>query len=244
MSQLFGGCLQCYKNPYATYKCLESFRNFYPDVTIVLLSDNGYDFSEMAKLFNCIYIHENENIPFFYEILEDGNYITNSKKLIERVSKVFNLVKEDYVMWLEDDVSINNIILDNFKYDLNGYSPNQIPIEELSKKYIFLNKDNIYKFSGHGGSIFNKNFFLNSLKNKEIIDDILVNWKKYKFCSNIPLDFLLSIIITLNQGTIGDYKGHYDCYGYKNNNIIVQHQYKVWYNHKMPKELEYLVQIT
>ena len=32
---------QCYKNPLATYECLESFRRFYPDSQIVLLSDNG-----------------------------------------------------------------------------------------------------------------------------------------------------------------------------------------------------------
>ena len=61
-TQEFGAYLQCYKNPYATYKCLESFRTFYPDNTIVLLSDNGYDYTKMAEYFKCIYIHSNENI--------------------------------------------------------------------------------------------------------------------------------------------------------------------------------------
>jgi hypothetical protein len=62
MSQPFGAYLQCHKQPLATYKCLESFRNNYPDSTVILLSDNGYDYSEMANFFGCIYIHENENI--------------------------------------------------------------------------------------------------------------------------------------------------------------------------------------
>jgi len=62
--QSLGAFLQCYKEPLATYKCLESFRSFYPDSSIVLLSDNGYDYSEMAKHFHCIYIHSNENIVF------------------------------------------------------------------------------------------------------------------------------------------------------------------------------------
>jgi hypothetical protein len=247
MSQPFGAYLQCHKNPFATYKCLESFRYFYPNATIVLLSDNGYNFSEMSKYFNCIYIHENENIWLTHKNLDDGSHITNSNKLIERISRAFQLVKEDFIMWLEDDVSINNIIQDNFKYDLNGFSPNQIldfQIEELKKKYTFLDKNKIYRFNGHGGSVFHKTNFLDFLKNKEIIDDVLINWKKYKFSSDLGQDFFFSVIITLNRGTIGAYEGHYDFGGYRNNNIIVQHQYKVWYNHKMPKELEYLVQIT
>jgi len=41
---------QCYKNPLATYECLESFRRFYPDSQVVLYSDNGYDYIEMASI--------------------------------------------------------------------------------------------------------------------------------------------------------------------------------------------------
>ena len=38
--QSLGAYFQCYKNPYATYKCLESFRKYYPHNTVVLLSNN------------------------------------------------------------------------------------------------------------------------------------------------------------------------------------------------------------
>lgn len=51
----FGIYFQCYKQPYAIYKALESIRMFYKDCTIILLSDNGYDYSEIAKYFNCTY---------------------------------------------------------------------------------------------------------------------------------------------------------------------------------------------
>ena len=78
----FGAYFQCYKNPYATYKCLESFRKFYPESTIVLLSDNGYNYSEMAKKFNCIYIHEMTNLPFIHNNLQDESYIICSNKLL------------------------------------------------------------------------------------------------------------------------------------------------------------------
>ena len=239
MTQAFGAYLQCYKNPYATYKCLESFRHFYPDTTIVLLSDNGYNYSEMAKHFNCIYIHEYENATFIHEICED-KHIINFNKLIERIIKVFQLIKEEYIMWLEDDVSINHMIQDTFKYDLNGFSPNKFldfQIEELQTNYTL--NDTIYKRTGHGGSVFHKNF-LNYLQNNDIINDVLTNWTKYKLSSNICQDELFSLIIILNKGTIGSYAGHYDC-SFKNNNIIIQHQYKVYYKQPMPEKIKHLV---
>jgi len=244
MSQKFGAYLQCHKQPYATYKCLESFRRFYPDSTIVLLSDNGYDYTEMAKYFNCIYIHENENIWLTHKNMDDGSHIINSKKLIKRIQKAYSLIPEEYIMWLEDDVSINNIITDSFKYDLNGWSPNRFldfQIVELIKKYPFLEVNKIYRFNGHGGSVFHKNNFLKYLKNQVVIDDILLYWKQYKFPTDLGQDYFFSAIITLNQGTIGEYEGHYDFFNMKNDNITVQHQYKVWYNIPLPKELEYLI---
>jgi len=102
-----------------------SFRNFYPNSTVVLLTDNGYDYTEMAKYFNCIYIHSNENLLFIYNEVEcDGKYY-NSFKLIERVVNAFTLCKEEYIIWLEDDVHIHNKINDTFKYHINGVCPNR-----------------------------------------------------------------------------------------------------------------------
>jgi hypothetical protein len=242
----FGAYLQCHKNPYATYKCLESFRIFYPDSTIVLLSDNGYDFSEMAKYFNCIYIHENENLWLTFNDLDSGGHMDNSVKLIQRISKAFQLCKEDYVMWLEDDVIINSRIDANFNYDINGFCPNRIQDFsniELAKRYPFIEINKEYKISGHGGSVFKKHTILKYFENEPIIMNILHNWREYRFPSNLGQDFLFSAIVTLNQGTIGPYEGHYD--GFHRNEIcpsmVVQHQYKRWYNYPMPSELQYLV---
>lgn len=236
LSVSMGAYLQCYKNPYATYKCLESFRTYYPDATVVLLSDNGYDYTEMAKHFGCIYIHEKEQILLTLSLEQD--YITESCKLIERIEKVFPLIQEDYIMWLEDDVSVNGVIQDTFRYDLNGYCPNTFnAFWNIDKKKYPLT--GVYHWSGHGGSVFHKNNFLTYLKNKEMIRDILVHWKQYNLTSNVGQDFFWSLIITLHGGTIGPYQGHEDC-TYKNDSITVQHQYKVWYHVPMPEELSYL----
>jgi len=241
--QSLGFYLQCYKNPYATYKCLENCRKFYPKNTIVLLSDNGYNYSEMANYFNCTYIHEYQNIWLTHKNLDDGSHFTNSYNLINRIKKAYNLINEDYIMWLEDDVSINNAIIDNFKYDLNGFSPNQfsdMSIAELQTKYPFLNNNIIYRYNGHGGSVFHKKNFLTYLENIEIINDILTNWKIFNFPSDLGQDFFFSAIILLNKGSIGSYDGHEDC-TFKNEHIIVQHQFKTFYGHPMPEDLKYLV---
>ena len=116
-----GAYFQCYKNPYATYKCLESFRAHYPHATIVLLSDGGYEYSEMAKQFGCIYIH-GESIPLLTSLEED--YITKSYALLYRIQKVFSLIPEDFIMWLEDDVCVNGVIQDIFRFNINGFCPN------------------------------------------------------------------------------------------------------------------------
>jgi hypothetical protein len=243
--QEFGAYLQCYKNPFATFVCLTSFRKFYPISTIVLLSDNGYDYTEMAKYFQCIYIHSTETLLLTYkDVYGDGKY-DNSFMLIERVVNAFKLCKEEYVMWLEDDVHINNMITDTFKYHINGFCPNTISVNHLIKlkqKYdIDINYE--YRFSGHGGSVFHKDFFISSMNNKIMIQDLLENWVNYKFPTDIGQDFLFSLIVTLCGGKIGPYNGHYD-YLYKiNPNITVQHQCKQFYNVPLPDELKHLVKM-
>jgi hypothetical protein len=243
-SQPFGIYLQCHKQPVATYKALESARKFYPNCTIILLSDNGYNYSKMACLFNCIYIHDNENLWLTYKEFETGGHIINSHKLLQRTANAFKLCKEDYVMWLEDDVSINGKIIDTFKYDINGYCPNRFldfQIKELQIKYPFLKNDVVYNFSGHGGSVFHKENIIKYFNNKLIIDDILSNWITYKFPSDLGHDFLFSLTVLLNQGTIGSYQGHADWFYGINNNITVQHQFKELYNKTIPDFIRELI---
>ena len=243
-TQRFGAYLQCHKNPYATYKCLESFRKFYPDNTIVLLSDNGYDYTEMAKYFNCVYIHSPENVAFIYGDPSGSGKFENTFKLIDRVTNAFELCKEEYVMWLEDDVSINNRIADTFRYDLNGYCPNLISAQgilKLQEKYGVLDVNKRYHFTGHGGSVFDKNFFIKAVQNKPLIYDIIENWGYYDFPTTIAQDFLFSVIIILSGGTIGPYKGHCDNHYNLDPTIDVQHQFKRYYNIPLPYELERFV---
>ena len=90
--------------------------------------------------------------------------------------------------------------------------------------------------------MYHKEKLLSYFKNKTVIQDVLVNWKKYNLTSNICHDFFWSLIITLQGGTVGPYRGHDDCF-HKNESITVQHQYKAWYGVPMPPELSHLVKM-
>lgn len=248
MSQPFGVYLQCYKNPLATFKSLESLRSHYPYCSVVLISDNGYDYSEMAKYFNCIYIHGTQNLPLIYKDIDSGNHITHAIQLIKRIYYAFQLCKEEYIMWLEDDVIINKPIVDTFKYGINGFSPNNIDQfsnnNPLKQKYPYMSDNNSYKFTGHGGSVFHKQTLLNAFEKEEIVMDVLLNWKNYEFPSDLCQDFFFSVLVNLNNGTVGNYEGHYDVYNNVINPLInVQHQYKRWYGIDLPDELKHLVKM-
>ena len=133
----FGAYFQCHKNPLATYKVLESFRKFYPSNTIVLVSDNGYNYEGMAEKFNCTYGHCNENLVYIHRKMDDGSHIQHGMKLMKRICDALLYIKEEYFMWLEDDVIINQKVIDNFRYDINGYCPHSFKKEticELNKK--------------------------------------------------------------------------------------------------------------
>jgi hypothetical protein len=245
-----GAYLQCHKNPYATYKVLESFREWYPTSSVVLLSDNGYNYTELAKRFNCTYIHKYTNTPLIYDNCSeidkgcDGLHMKWVDNIIENLHKVFQLIEEEHILWLEDDVVINGRI-DTYSYDISGYSPNQYwesMKHALSLTYPFIDSSACYRFSGHGGSVFHKSSMLRYFKNRPIIHDIASHWREYKLTSNIACDFLLSLIVHLNQGTVGYLPGAND--GTRNErdfSILFQHQYKRYYGVAMPHELSHLV---
>jgi len=239
-----GAYLQCYKNPYATYKCLESFRKFYPNSTVVLLSDNGYNYSKMAEYFNCIYIHSDENLVLIYDKLGTEGALVNSTKLAKRFCEALLLCEEDYVMWLEDDVSVNNKITDIFRYDMNGFCPNTIVTDVLCKKYAIFEYGKKYHFTGHGGSVFHKKNIMNALIKEEVLTDVVNNWQEYELPTTLCQDYLFSILVILNGGTIGPYKGHNEHGRHTiEPDIDIQHQYKRWYGVPMPDHLKHLVEI-
>lgn len=230
---------QCYKQPLATYYALQSFRKTYPTQTIVLISDNGYNYSKMAKHFNCIYIHSDCNYPLINNI--DDKYKLKVYGLIERILYACSLIKEEYIMWLEDDVYIHRPSPLSLQYDLNGYCPNTISSNHfMTLKGDFPNLNNEIRISGHGGSIYKKDSLVKSLINTNPINTLLDNWQIYFSPeANLCQDLFISILLHINGYSIGPLEGHGDS-SELDSNFTIQHQYKKYYGIPMPEELSYL----
>lgn len=226
-----GAYFQCYKNPFATFNTLKSFRNIYPTSTIVLVSNNGYNYSKMAEYFNCIYIHSKFNYPFINNI--DNIYKENIYGLIERIINACSLIHEEYVMWLEDDVYVHKPSITPLSYELNGYCPNTIAPNHfiaLKKSFYTLNTLSEMRISGHGGSIFLKVSLVKSLGDVYSINTLLNNWSAYfGQQANLCHDLFISILLYINGYTIGPLEGHDDSSEF-NSNLSIQHQYKKYYN--------------
>jgi len=246
-----GVYFQCYKQPYATYMALKSFRKYYPTNTIVLVSDNGYDYTNMAEYFSCKYIHRTINTHLIYENIEEidkgkeGAHVVWAKRLCDNLADAFTMIKEDYILWMEDDVIVNGQLQESLLYSLNGYNPNnfwKIALEALHETYSHIDPSIPYTWTGGGGSVFHKSHIISYLQDKDCINDLVSNWRTYHLTSNIVCDFFLSLLIHCKNGTIG--RLMCTCDGPRNTpipSIIFQHQYKRWYGVPLPDDLVHLV---
>jgi hypothetical protein len=234
---MLGAFFQCYKQPYATYKCLESFRNIYPTEPIVLLSSNGHDYTNMATHFRCIYLHEDENISFIQERNEQATCI----RLIQRVVKAFSILQCEYVLWLEDDVHVHKPLPKTFAHDLNGFAPNCFSPQTITQLQNYgLDPRKTYRWTGHGGSVYNRRAFLHAMEQTDIVQHILTKWDTLHLSSNICQDMLFSLILLCNRGTTGPYEGHIDS-EQLDTYCVVQHQYKAFYNVPLPSDVATLI---
>jgi hypothetical protein len=147
-------------------------------------------------------------------------------------------------MWLEDDIIINSKITDTFKYDMNGWCPNNINGNGVYERFVddnpIIDKDRIYVRNGHGGTVFHKNNIIKYFENDKVVNRLLEKYNYYSFPWN--QDFLFSVITVLNGGSIGPYDGHADGIDCRiNPALCVQHQYKLYYGVNPPDFIQHMI---
>lgn len=78
----------------------EKIREHYPTAPIVLINDgfDQYDYSEMAKKYNCIYLPKDREICLHYPDIE------GSHEFLHRTKEACELVKTDWIVHLHPDV--------------------------------------------------------------------------------------------------------------------------------------------
>jgi hypothetical protein len=247
-----GAYYQAYKRPNCVDFVLTNFRQHYPNTPVVLVSDGGDDFSNLANKYNCKYFFE-ENLTCFHDVVDGNRYnypkkwINNAdeklsalKKYIKRIGNHIKKLNTDYFILLEDDVYVmNKTNLDSLEYKINGNNPHHSYPEEVCQ---YLIKQNYLSYGGCGGCIFDVKFFDTIInKNPNIEDQIDIYCNLTRHYTNNGnqnwwgSDAILSFLCYYHGGNIGPYSGfcevwHHNYDERKNLNAIeVLHQYKVNY---------------
>ena len=197
---------QCYKSPCATVEVIRHFRKAYPDSTVYLLSDNGYDYSELAKEYNCIYEHST---------IVHGGYPTFNRHedvllFMWRFKRALDHIKEEWIMLLEDDVKVF-AALDESKFlaTMNGTRAGNFMyksewMDEIRKQNPTVEDQPLY--SGWGGTVLNVPFFRKALATDFYtpIHDLWVNKNARLYVTDLALSF----VCFLNGGTTGPLAEH------------------------------------
>ena len=96
----------CSYQPDAWDYVFSKIREHYPDCPIVLMNDGlkQYDYTDMAKKYNCIYIQKDKNICLLW------NDIKDSHEFLHRTKEACNLLNTEWLINLHPDVICQNKI--------------------------------------------------------------------------------------------------------------------------------------
>jgi hypothetical protein len=232
MSNTISVYFQVYSNKRAVFECLKSFRSFYPNEEITLISDNGEDFSNIAKTFRLNYTHSDKNIlPKGKMESKNGVY-----EYLNRIYNHCNSTDSDWVLIMEEDVRTLRKIKIFPETDCAGPRLN-FYTSELTKELIKMHGEKKYPYGYglSGGSIFKRQTFLNcypnykQLENFSQLDERLFGW------SDIPL----TLLFQLNGYDYTTWEEVSELtHIYKiDRDAALDHAYKYWYNKEYNDEM-------
>tara|TARA_R100000008_G_scaffold4749_1_gene2970 strand:- start:10400 stop:11092 length:693 start_codon:yes stop_codon:yes gene_type:complete len=155
-SKTLGAYYQVYNNKKATSFVLERFRKYYPDSPIMMISDGGEDFSDLASRYNTDFVH----LHNIFGKNDDTYY--DSSRMIEgwrRHKLAVENANTDYIMILEDDVLVQDKVeFDDFSF--KGATINPLP--NIAINIIRENEGWVShgRYGACGGSVYSSSDFL------------------------------------------------------------------------------------
>ena len=197
-----GAYYQCFKQPKAFIQAIANYRHVYPTQTLVVVSDNGYNYKKYVETFRGIYTQDTR---------QSGNDITNALKsavkarlYLDRFFDAVCLMKDPYFMLLEDDVLVcAQVPLSCIRYDITGCNnsgavlwPNIV--DDLRSRGVNVPYGQYY--GACGGTIFRTAFF-RWIRETVDIDEVLSEYGHLN--PNYDSDILLSYITLRFGGSVG-----------------------------------------
>lgn len=231
----FSVYFQCYSNKRATYATLQSFRKFYPNVPILLVSDGGEDFSALARHFNCEYYYDPVNISYWP--------CTDMRRWFDRIKRACTLFNTEWVLILETDVRTRDRISKYPHAHLSGQGGSRgtritkqlSPAAQVYIKEKYPETEN-FGISGCGGSIFHRASFMKCVDAMKPGD--IEEWTKLD--AGIPAsDVALTFLFLVNGYVVRRWLDlSHDTIGNWGPGSAFDHQFKYYYDHPLSEEDE------
>lgn len=180
--------LQVYSNQKAVFECLKSFKTFYKNTPITLVSDNGDDFSEISNFFKTQYVHADKNI------LPKGK-MSGIDGVDEYLKRIYNHClnnKTEWVVLLEEDVRTIRHIRSFPNTECAGPRLNPYSVA-LTNHLKELHGIKEYGYGMCGGSIFKRKSFIDAYENNNNIKNYLKYDERLAGWGDIPLTLIFHI---------------------------------------------------
>jgi hypothetical protein len=204
-----------FKNKIASEKAIESFRAFYEDSDYILIGDDGDDYYDIAKKYNCVYLHSPYKCG--YPQTPHGFLKEQMEQYLKRIFVASTMCSGTHIIVMEDDVHVVNKIqvkeenkmLVGEECMYNTIHPVVINfLQQLSNNHI----DNFYGMGG--GTIFHKKTFIESYN--KFYDILMQNFDDIqKIYPTIGwTDCILSVIMMLGGAKHEILKDRYELSGH------------------------------
>lgn len=160
---------------------LSQFRQFHPDIHILLINNGGDSLLSYAKKHNCEY----KDIPNCW-VMNEGDGSFGPKYISYMFHYAFQDKEHSHVLFLETDVSTRKKIVLDTKLDMAGFM--NCPAQHVYNAYFkyfdlgtrlgfspeLQKGNNQFRHTGCGGTLFSMNYFEKCIFN---LDDILRSYE-------------------------------------------------------------------
>ena len=230
---------QAFKQEKATIKTLESIRKHYPSSSYFLTSDNGSNFSYVAKKYRLSYTHyttkSSGGTPTPMDFVMDIEFV-------DRFRKAAHECMSPWIMMVEDDIVCHHASTIIPKFDGNGLRSNNIPLDKSFFEAVanatgsFPHLQPGFQYGLCGGAIYRTAV----MRNLKITERELEEWSKYDKRIAIASDILFTTILLMNKYTVGIWDD-LEQSGMRNK-AAFEHSVKNWYNVPLNDEEKALFQ--